>query len=659
MHSSQKATRDSVDSSKGGEGGFVRRLHHRWRRMLEGDGTLELQPLRQYANDGSEAARLTEYSATGSLEMILGLDEPIRSTSTTMSTNVSSHWYSPARYHKTSIHHHDSNVEHPDAPFVSSDWHDWWYPPDLPDAVQLWRLENLAIPASYLVVGILQGMMRPVLNVYPLDLGATEAQQTTLASIATLPSALKILFGFWSDNVPIAGRRRKPYMLLGWILVSASMAALWMTCDLSLPNNQGDLVANHTNVTWSLATDPTTVGNSSIRRSDRLQGKNHPSMEWLMLVFFLTGCGMWMADVMADSLVAQKVPLEPIHSQGNLQSTCYAFRFFGLMVAAPISTYLYSRPQAAAEPLGGNTTSSGPANAVWVILVTPLCLMPLVYLLAEDKDAPIPSTAHQCREIWKTLCSRSVWQPIGFLYAFNLLHLPNAAWRQYLKSVQGFTATQLNALLVVSYVMLYFGTVTYKYCCLHLSWRRLYQACICLNAAFSCLQLLLIRNCTFGLSPFLFSLGDEVLQEFIVGIQFLPISILMVTLCPPGSEGASYAMFTTTWNSAMLLAPAISSSFLLGIWDVRKETMEAGELDGLFHLTVLTTVLQMSPILLLRWLPHGREDLHALSDPSVHGSSSSSPLGGALFLVVVAVGLIYTFAVALLNVVAPGWAGES
>ena len=65
-------------------------------------------------------------------------------------------------------------------------------------------------------------------------------------------------------------------------------------------------------------------------------------------------------------------------------------------------------------------------------------------------------------------------------------------------------------------------------------------------------QVALIRGYTAGLSPFLFALGDDALSEFIVGVQLLPVAVLMVNLCPPRSEGASYAMFTTAWNSAML-----------------------------------------------------------------------------------------------------------
>ena len=54
------------------------------------------------------------------------------------------------------------------------------YPPNVPKSIQLYRLENLAIPACYLLVGILQGLSGPFTNVYPLDLNASEAQQVSL-----------------------------------------------------------------------------------------------------------------------------------------------------------------------------------------------------------------------------------------------------------------------------------------------------------------------------------------------------------------------------------------------------------------------------------------------------------------------------------------------
>jgi BT1 family len=129
---------------------------------------------------------------------------------------------------------------------------------------------------------------------------------------------------------------------------------------------------------------------------------------------------------------------------------------------------------------------------------------------------------------------------------------------------------------------------------------------------------------------------------------------MMVNLCPEGSEGAAYAMFTTFSNSAILLAPAISTP-MLGIWDVSKEALERGDLNGFFNLTVLTSLLQLSPILFLSWLPHSSQDLHELAP----GPYSSSTLGGVAILAIIVSSLLYILVVGILNIVAPGWSGES
>lgn len=114
-------------------------------------------------------------------------------------------------------------------------------------------------------------------------------------------------------------------------------------------------------------------------------------------------------------------------------------------------------------------------------------------------------------------------------------------------------------------------------------------------------------------------------------------------------------MFTTAWNSAMLLAQAIGSSVLLGIWDTTKETMIAGNVNGLFKLSILTTLLQLLPIVFVGWLPHGRAELAELAQHD----SGRSRLGGGMFLLVVLGSVLYTITVTLLNVLIPGWIGES
>ncbi len=138
----------------------------------------------------------------------------------------------------------------------------------------------------------MQGLVRPLLNVYPLELGATEAQQITMSQVVTLPATIKMIFGFVSDNYPILGYRRKPYMLLGWMLASGIILTLLLSSDLSMSYDEECLP---------------------------IPPIDAPSLQWLGSCFFIFGIGMWLADVMADSLVAEKARLEPLAIRGSLQ----------------------------------------------------------------------------------------------------------------------------------------------------------------------------------------------------------------------------------------------------------------------------------------------------------------------------------------------------
>ncbi|GMH53341.1 hypothetical protein TrLO_g12200 [Triparma laevis f. longispina] len=552
------------------------------------------------------------------------------------------------------------------------------FPPHLPPSVQLLRMENLAIPACYFVVGSLQGLSGVLMNVYPIDLGATEAQQITISGLRGLPASFKLVFGFISDGYLLFGYRRKSYMALGWGLCGGSMLFLYLT----------------------------------------IKAKGDPNITFLSCMYFLFGLGFWYADVMADSVVAEKAKLEPEGTRGSLQSTCYAMRFFALMVFSPISTWLYS--------------SYGPTSIIFLMGILPLVVMlPLVLRFREEFHPVVMTPKQQCNEIWKTVCSRAVWQPMGFVYLYNVLQVGNAAWKQYLVTVLEFTSVELNSLLIASYVLLYVGVMSYKYYFIKWSWRKVYIFTTTINGFLSGLQILLIFGVTFGLGNFWFALGDDAMAEFIAGIQFLPTTIMMVHLCPVGSEGASYAMFTTVHNAALNLSQVVST-LLLGIWPVGKAVLEAqnhnclgcleeiscaeggayqtcpadegsselflpnfqlenrggsfynasldcstclggdaakctveGEteamnlceapgMSGFVKLTLLTTALQISGLLFVKLLPGTREELMAMNK-----GTNSSRVGGFFFLTITGVSLLYSVIAGMLNIVSPGWSGES
>ena len=126
----------------------------------------------------------------------------------------------------------------------------------------------------------------------------------------------------------------------------------------------------------------------------------------------------------------------------------------------------------------------------------------------------------------------------------------------------------------------------------------------------------------------------------------------MVHLCPKGSEGVSYAMFTTMNNVSLNLSANLSTT-LLGIWDVSKEALEKGKISGFVKLTILCTCFQASAALFFPLLPEYKRDLLMLQE------SGCSRRGGIMFLAVLSVGLLTSLTISCLNVLAPGWAGGS
>ena len=131
---------------------------------------------------------------------------------------------------------------------------------------------------------------------------------------------------------------------------------------------------------------------------------------------------------------------------------CYSYRFFGLMCAAPFSTTLYSwlgpkygmllRVVTVTFLLAFSIILTYSFLVFALLSCLPFLILPLVFNLGEVRNAPVASTREQCGEIWTTVCSRAVWQPLGFVYLYNVLQVGNVAWKEFLKTTLGFTSVR-------------------------------------------------------------------------------------------------------------------------------------------------------------------------------------------------------------------------
>lgn len=269
---------------------------------------------------------------------------------------------------------------------------------------------------------------------------------------------------------------------------------------------------------------------------------------------------------------------------------------------------------------------------------------------AEDEDAGLPNTHPvfiQLNDIWETVQLKSVWRPMLFVYTYNLFQVPNVAWQSYLQLTLHFPPWILGLTVILGSFMTLAGVMAYKNYFFKTSWRSIYVGTMFLTTFFSLLQIVLIFQWNvkyLHMSNYFFSLGDDVISAYISGIQFLPVCIMYMRLCPDGAEGASYSMLTTFGNIALVCASNLGN-LLAGVWDVSNGSLRQGNVSGLWKLSLLTSALALLPIMWLHLLPNDAEEQEELAK-----SKERSRPAGITFLVVLFGSLAWTSISAIMRV---------
>ena len=248
------------------------------------------------------------------------------------------------------------------------------------------------------------------------------------------------------------------------------------------------------------------------------------------------------------------------------------------------------------------------------------------------------SVSRQIQEIWNTVQLRAVWRPMAFVYIFNLLQIPNVAWQSYLQLTLHFESWILGLSVLFGSIMTFVGILIYKYYLFNVTWRSIYIWSCFLTAFFSLMQLVLIfqiNQTVLHMGNYLFSMGDDVITAYISGIQFLPVCIMYMKLCPSGAEGASYAILTTFGNIALVVANSLGNT-MSKVWDVSNSALRKGDVSGLWKLSLTTSVIPLVPLVLLFLLPRDKKEQLDLGRSQVR-----SKIGGAIFLAVLALSLGY------------------
>ena len=420
------------------------------------------------------------------------------------------------------------------------------------------------------------------------ELGAQPSEQNTIAILMSVPWSFKLIYGFTSDTFKLFGYRRKSYLFMGYIFYAISMLYL-----------------------------------AYLR---------YPTVLQLAANLFLGTVGIIMADVSADTMIVERSQHEPEHKRGQAQATCYSVRFFGSIIGSFAGCILYNK-----------------AAWGWGLEFYQVCamcgLLPLAILIPAipslyELEGETKPVNEQLADIWSMVQLKAVWRPMSFIYIYNLFQVPNVAWSSYLQLTLKFPAWFIGFIGLVGSLMTFCGIVVYKKFFFKSSWRSIYLYSSITTFAFSCLQICLIFQINeriFGISNYPFAMGDDVLQQFLAGIQFLPACVMYMGLCPKGSEGATYSMLTTFGNIALTVAGSLGTQ-LGQIWDVSNTALKNNDLSGLWKLALLTSLVPILPLFLLYLIPANQK-----MQKELQKSTDRSVIGGVIFLSVLVFSLVSVF----------------
>jgi len=537
------------------------------------------------------------------------------------------------------------------------------------------RKENIAIVLAYFSIGLVSSFITTPLNVYMVSvLNAEPQMQSTIGIIQTLPWSLKLIFGFLSDACPIGGMHRKPYLTIGALAYSAA----FISYSLMNMDNVVLLAACVFFGTLGLIQVDVMADTMCVERSkfepDATRGQMQASCYSVRFTGSLLGAILgasltnkeawgWGLSFKQISLINGLIPFILI--------TPFLFDlrekyFLGLKYETDLALYgndsqsgdielVDNKHSGESAPLISTSKAleSDKHSSYGIAEAPPSSLSSSsssggesASVSAEEEvaaDEP-PTIASQFHEIWQTVQLKAVWRPMAFVYCYNFLQVPNVAWQSYLQLCLHFEPWVLGLSVTLGSFMTLAGVLAYKYLFFKTSWRLIYVWSTCLVSFFSLGQLILIfqiNKSYLHLNNYFFSLGDDVITAYISGIQFLPVCIMYMRLCPEGSEGASYAMLTTFGNIALVCASNLGN-IMAGIWDVSNSAMRRQDVSGLWKLTVLTSLIEVVPLSLLWLLPRSPEEQEELAK-----SKERSKLGGYTFLIVLTASLTFSVGTAV------------
>ncbi|OWZ03310.1 Folate-Biopterin Transporter [Phytophthora megakarya] len=398
-------------------------------------------------------------------------------------------------------------------------------------APSLLSAESCGLLAQYAAVGLMMGTLpssiTPFLGYY-LNM---EGQATTSArALLGIPWSVKVFIGIISDCFPICGYRRRPFMIIGWVLCATCLVAM-ATFPLDKPY--------FPDPSWRSV-------KPSEYTAEEIAAINYhaPDTGGKYIVFMmLATLGYIIADVAADGVVVEYAQREPVAIRGRTQTAIYTVRTIFNIFGSILVGFGLSSP-----PYGGNFDFgiSFPAcSSVLAACCVPV--IPMTWYFVAEKPVGTPDLWKYMDNLWETLQSRAVYQVIAYSFFSGVFggisYVASDPVTMYWARATSFniSVAQIVGSGVTALTLAFMGRYG-----LNWDWRYVIIfttfAVVAVDSVCTMLTTWdIVRNQWFWL-------GLPIVETVPASVNFIVSTFVVVELADKGNEAAIYGLLTTVGN---------------------------------------------------------------------------------------------------------------
>ncbi|MEM9138103.1 MAG: folate/biopterin family MFS transporter, partial [Cyanobacteria bacterium P01_F01_bin.42] len=328
------------------------------------------------------------------------------------------------------------------------------------------------------------------------------------------------------------------------------------------------------------------------------------SAAWLYLAFsahhpwdattaiVVSSMAIAISDVIADSMVVERIQGSSQATAGELQSLCWSATAVGGILTAYLSGILL-------EYFSQRT--------IFAITATfPLLVAIAALLMKEERvksSIQLSVAKQQVVKLKDALIQKSIWLPILFLFLWQATPNSESAFFFFTTNDLGFNPEFLGRVRLVTSLASLIGIWIFQRFLKEVKMRVIFLWSTLISSGLGMTALLLVThaNRAIGISDRWFSLGDSLILTAMGQLAFMPVLVLAARLCPKGIEATMFAVIMALSNLAGVLSHEFGA-VLMNWMDITETDFRL-----LWLLVLVANLSTLLPLPLLRWLPSGED----------------------------------------------------